>query len=337
MGFGEAHELAALAAPDIAVVGSPMVALTDPPTTNSISREVLTSLSTHNQIATFSSRPAGLTLDDAYRVTPLLRAAFEARGEKITGRKIGFTNREMWKVYSAKAPIWGYVTDHTTKNLRAPSSSFRGAPAGSEPGIQKQSQSSPLDSGSGQEGRPGMTDEIFVAHLADFAEPRIEPEIMFGLKAAPSPGMSETALLDCIEWVSLGYEIVQSIYPGWKFAAADTVAANGVHGALLVGERHAIAQRKAQWLHELATFQAELYRDGELSQRGGGALVLDSPLLALRHLVELLAHDPHNPPLAAGEIITTGTLTLAMPVSAGQTWTTKVSGIPLEEISVRFE
>ncbi len=267
------------------------------PDIKSISREVLTSLSTHNQIPMFSSRPGGLMLDEAYRVTPLLRTAFEARGDKILGRKIGFTNRKMWEVYGAKAPIWGYATDHTTRPLSS-------AP---------------------------------VQRVKDFAEPRIEPEIMFGLKAAPSPGISESALLDCIEWVSLGYEIVQSIYPGWKFAAADTVAANGVHGALLVGERHAIAPRKAEWLRELATFKAELYCDGELSQRGGGSLVLDSPLLALHHLIELLANDPHNPPLAAGEIITTGTLTLAMPVSAGQTWIAKVSGIPLEEISVRFE
>jgi 2-oxo-3-hexenedioate decarboxylase len=65
--------------------------------------------------------------------------------------------------------------------------------------------------------------------------------------------------------------------------------------------------------------------------------VLDSPLLALRHLVELLANDSHNPPLRAGETISTGTLTLAMPVSADENWTTKVSGIPLEEITLRFE
>ena len=64
---------------------------------------------------------------------------------------------------------------------------------------------------------------------------------------------------------------------------------------------------------------------------------LDSPLLALRHLVELLANDPHNPPLRPGEIVSTGTLTLAMPVSAGENWTTTVFGIPLEEISLRFE
>jgi 2-oxo-3-hexenedioate decarboxylase len=149
--------------------------------------------------------------------------------------------------------------------------------------------------------------------------------------------MNEAALLDCIEWVTLGYEIVQSIFPGWKFAAADTVAANGVHGALLIGPRHVIARRKTQWQRELANFGVELFCNGKLSQRGGGALVLDSPLLALRHLVELLANDSHNPPLHAGDLISTGTLTLAMPVSAGETWTTKVAGIPLEEISLYFE
>ena len=65
--------------------------------------------------------------------------------------------------------------------------------------------------------------------------------------------------------------------------------------------------------------------------------MLDSPLLALHHLVELLDNDPYNPPLRAGEIISTGTLTLAMPVNAGETWTTKVHGIPLEDIALRFD
>jgi 2-keto-4-pentenoate hydratase len=52
----------------------------------------------------------------------------------------------------------------------------------------------------------------------------------------------------------------------------------------------------------------------------------------------LLANDPHNPPLRADEVVTTGTLTLAMPVSAGESWTAKASGIPLdEEIGLGFE
>ncbi|HLH94244.1 MAG TPA: hydratase [Xanthobacteraceae bacterium] len=274
-----------------------MTVLTEALDAKAVADEVMAAFTGHDQIPTFSSRPGGLTLRQAYCVTPLLRAAFEGRGEGVTGRKIGFTNREMWKVHGVQAPIWGYTTTQTTREL-------------------------------------AYTRAV---RVKDFAEPRIEPEIMFGMKAAPKPSMSDAALLDCVQWLSLGYEIVQSIFPGWKFTASDTVAANGLHGALVIGTRHPIEPRAKEWLRELAIFQVELYCDGRLSQRGGGALVLDSPILALRHLVELLANDPDNPPLSGAEIISTGTLTLAMPVHAGESWTTKVSGIPLEDITLAFE
>lgn len=261
-----------------------------------IANEVLSSLSSHVQIPTFSSRPHGLTLADAYRVTPLLREAFEARGETITGRKIGFTNRQMWEAFGVEAPVWGYATSRTTLEL----------------------------------------ENVRIMPLNDFSEPRIEPEIMFGLKASPTHAMDDNALLDCVEWIALGYEVVQSIFPEWKFSAADTVAANGVHGALLIGSRQAIAPRRSEWQRELSTFEIELCCDGKLMQRGAGSLVLGSPLRALSHLVGLLANDPHNPPLRAGEIISTGTLTLAMPVKPGERWTAKAAGIPLEQIDIRF-
>jgi hypothetical protein len=139
-----------------------MVALTEALDIKAVANEVVASLASHRQILTFSSRPVGLTLAQAYRVTPLLRAAFEARGEKITGRKIGFTNREMWKVYGVQSPIWGDATNRTTYELASTK----------------------------------------VLPVKDFTEPRIEPEIMFGLKAAPLPGMNEAALLDCRMGVS---------------------------------------------------------------------------------------------------------------------------------------
>jgi len=56
----------------------------------------------------------------------------------------------------------------------------------------------------------------------------------------------------------------------------------------------------------------------------------------LRHLIDILARDQVNPPLAAGEIVTTGTLTRALPVTAGETWTTELTGIGLGGICVRF-
>ena len=105
---------------------------------------------------------------------------------------------------------------------------------------------------------------------------------------------------------------------------------------LLIGTRHAIAARRTEWERELSTFEVELYCDSKLVQRGGGSLVLGNPLRALCHLVELLANDSHNPPLCAGEVISTGTLTIPMPVKPGERWTTKAAGIPLEEITIRF-
>ena len=64
--------------------------------------------------------------------------------------------------------------------------------------------------------------------------------------------------------------------------------------------------------------------------------VLGGPVSALRHLVGILGRDPANPPLAPGEMVTTGTLTRALPVSAGETWATELTGVGLDGISVHF-
>jgi 2-oxo-3-hexenedioate decarboxylase len=168
-----------------------------------IAAEALAALDDARQIAPFSGRYPGLTLDDAYRISARLCALRTARGERVVGRKIGFTNRTIWTEYAVYAPMWGFVFDTTVRDLPPP--------------------------------------RLAAQHpfsLAPFADPRIEPEIMFRLAAAPSPDMDEAALFDCIDWVAQGFEIVQSVFPGWRFAPADTVIVNGLHGALLLAPRH---------------------------------------------------------------------------------------------------
>lgn len=54
--------------------------------------------------------------------------------------------------------------------------------------------------------------------------------------------------------------------------------------------------------------------------RGIGANALDHPALALAFLADILTQQAAFDPLAAGEIITTGTLTKALPINAGETW-----------------
>jgi 2-oxo-3-hexenedioate decarboxylase len=262
-----------------------------------IAKEAVAVLGTGRQVAPFSTSRPDFGLEDAYRVTAAIRAQRETRGERPVGRKIGFTNRTIWPEYNVHAPIWGYVYDRTVHDLPKEGADFS---------------------------------------LNGLAEPRIEPEIVFGLASMPAPGMDEHALLGCVDWVAHGFEIVQSIFPNWTFLAADTVAAYGLHGALWVGARHSIASRPDDWRLELSTFEIDILRNEVVVDHGRAANVLDGPLFALRHLVQLLASDPVNPPLAAGEIVTTGTLTRAFPVTAGEVWTTELSGIPLEGARIRF-
>jgi len=262
-----------------------------------VAAEAFDLLDSGRQVAPFSSRLPRFDLDDAYRVTAAVRQMRETRGEIPLGRKIGFTNRTIWDEYQIGAPMWGYIYNRTVRDL--------------------------ADLGT-------------TVSLAGLVEPRIEPEIIFGLAMAPEPGMDERALLGCIDWVAHGFELVQSIFPQWEFTLPDTVAAYGLHGMLLVGPRHTLVEHGGDWLGNLSTFGIDLTRDGTVIDQGRAANVLGGPLSALRHLVEVLASDPVNPPLAAGEIVTTGTLTRAFPVAPGETWTTELSGIALDGIAIRF-
>ena len=64
--------------------------------------------------------------------------------------------------------------------------------------------------------------------------------------------------------------------------------------------------------------------------------MLDGPVQTLAHLVAVLAKDTLSPPLRAGEIVTTGTLTRALPVLPGERWSTEIEGFDLPGLSVEI-
>jgi 2-keto-4-pentenoate hydratase len=76
--------------------------------------------------------------------------------------------------------------------------------------------------------------------------------------------------------------------------------------------------------------------NGAQQATGGGANVLDSPLLAFAHLAEVLKRQSRFVPVQAGEIVTTGTLTLLLPVAAGATWTATLCGLGVAGLSTTF-
>ena len=169
--------------------------------------------------------------------------------------------------------------------------------------------------------------------LPNVPEPRLEPEIAFGLKYAPQAGMSEAELAGCIDWVSQGFEIVFSPFPGWRFSDADCAAAFGLHGALYLGPKLPLTQ---SIIEQLPRFRIVLEGPGGKRLTGCGADVLEGPLRALGYLLETLATDASAIPVGEGEIVTTGTLTDAVPISTGDRWTTRLDGIDLPGATIAF-
>src|SRR5215471_7366979 len=236
------------------------------------------------EIPPFSDRFVDITPNDGYAAAQALHAHRLAAGWHPVGRKIGFTNRTIWARYGIYEPIWGTVYDRTLIQSR---------------------------------------DDQATVLLAGLVNPRIEPEICFRLKSPPREADDLEQLLASIDSIAHALEIVQSHHPGWRFRLPDCIADNGLHGRLVVGTWFQ-AKQIPDLVERLVDVEVILRKSGAEIDRGVGANVLGSPLLALAHLVQVLSSQPDVRPLSAGEIVTTGVITEIHPVAAGETWTTEI-------------
>jgi len=250
-------------------------------------------------IAPITAEDPNFDVAAGYAVLDEIERRRMAQGWRPVGRKIGFTNRTIWARYGVYLPMWAHVWDRTVHQ----------APQG-----------------------------IAKLSLAPYVQPRIEPEVVFGLAGPVSASVDAPGALESVEWIAPGFEIVQSHFPGWKFAAPDCTAALGLHGALVVGPRVAVTPAdRAGLARRLPLFELTLRRGEAFVERGVGANVLDSPAHALVHLARVLALQPQFTALAAGEIVTTGTITDAWPVAPGETWRSDYGTLGLPGLRVSFE
>ncbi len=242
-----------------------------------------------------TSRFSEIDIGDAYKIARLIHHDRLAEGATVIGRKIGFTNPDMWAKYGVLEPIWAHIYDTTVVYLDKTRSTCR---------------------------------------LNRFAEPKIEPEIILQFKAVPQAGTGIDGVLDAIGWVAHGFEIVQSHFPGWKFQAPDTVADWALHGTLLIGPPQSLTRLGGDVSAALESFELTLSCDDRYVESGKGSNVLGSPLAAMAHLLSVLAKLPDHTPLQAGEIVTTGTITTAHSVQPGETWQSELQGIALPGLTV---
>jgi 2-oxo-3-hexenedioate decarboxylase len=256
-----------------------------------VTGELIDALDQGKVIPSIVERNAHFDWNAAYKVAADIVRVRRARGEKTIGRKIGFTNRNIWAQYGATAPIWAHVYDRTVNFA------VNGCAAVS---------------------------------LQGSVQPRLEPEIAFKLKAPLPPSINNPEnVLEAIEWYAPSFEVVDCHFADWKFGPADSAADFSFHWRLVVGTPCEVRAGDIPALvAQLHDCRITLKNGSAVADRGVGANALGHPLGALAHLAGALARQPQFEPLAAGEIVTTGTLTTAMPIKPGETWTSEYEGLP---------
>lgn len=244
-----------------------------------------------------SARDAGFDLPSAYAVEAELVRLRHASGHATVGRKVGFANKALWRVLKLDTVVWAHMYDDTVRYAEQNAASLS---------------------------------------LAPMCAPKIEPEIVFKLRTPIGENREPAAVLDAVEWLALGFEIIDCVFADWKFQPTDFVAAFGLHAALIVGEPRRLELGMIPSLvDELPQFKVKLLKDGQLIEEGSGRNSLRSPALCLGELASAIERQAGVEPLAAGELVSSGTLTESQRIAPGETWTAVVSGLELPELTLR--
>ena len=244
-----------------------------------------------------SSRDSEFDLSAAYAVEAELVRLRRASGRTTVGRKVGFANKALWRVLRLETLVWAHMYDDTVQYA---------------------------------------DQNIASLSLKHTFRPKIEPEIVFKMKRPANPAeLDPTALLEAVEWLALGFEIIDCVFTAEKFQPADFVADFGFHSALVVGEPRRIEPQMIPTLvDQLARFKVRLLKDGQLVEEGSGRNALRSPAACLSELVSAISRHPSAAPLEAGELVSSGTLTDSQRIAPGETWMAIVDGLDLPDLTL---
>ena len=173
---------------------------------HALARTIADAYARRTHIPTPSSGDARFDLAAAYATEAALVSLRRAGGRRTVGLKVGFANKALWRALKLDTLVWAHMYDDTVRFAT------RGAESLS---------------------------------TASMLAPKIEPEIVFKISEGVDRRPGRAALppadaLASVEWLAVGFEIIDCVYPDWKFQPADFVAAFGLHAALIVGEPHEV-------------------------------------------------------------------------------------------------
>ena len=266
--------------------------------THTLAREMLAAYTTGAVVAPPSTRDPAFDLNAAYAVEAEYAALRRRDGRTTAGLKVGYANKAVWRVLKLDSLVWAHMYDDTVHY------------AGS--------------------GRAEIT-------LPYDRSTKIEPEIVFRLAQPVPAGAAPAVVLQHVDWLAIGFELIDCPYPDWQFKPADFVAGFGLHLALVAGQPLAVGQNAIpELIDRLASFRVRVSKNVEFVEEGSGRNSLRSPALCLAELAAALPRQPGGSPLGAGDLVSTGTLTAGHPVARGETWSVEVEGLPLSSLSVRL-
>ena len=277
-----------------------------------LARELLSAYETGEMVAIPPSARPGFDLNTAYEVEATLKQFREAAGHRSVGRKVGYANKAMWRVLKLETLVWAHMYDDTVHYSDRNSAT------------------------------------LTIAHPRSL---KIEPEIVFGLKqpiiTEGAEGVDAATALASVDWLAVGFEIIDCPFPEWQFQPSDFVASFGLHAALVIGERMQVRPDGiAALVDELPRFKVRMScssrscsassKNGEVVEEGSGRNSLRSPALCLAELSAAIARRFPTQPLSAGEIVSSGTLTAGHPTDRGDLWTVEVEGLSLPPLTLRL-
>ncbi|MGA6952111.1 MAG: hypothetical protein WBY96_14010 [Candidatus Sulfotelmatobacter sp.] len=265
----------------------------------SLARELQSAYETGQMVANPPSERPGFDLNQAYDIEAMLKRSREAGGQKAVGRKVGYANKAMWRVFKLETLVWAHMYEDTVHYS------------------------------------DGNSGAVSIAHPRSL---KVEPEIVFGLKQSLKRETSDAhAALEASDWLALGFEIIDCPFPDWKFQPSDFVASYGLHAALVVGERLQVRPDLiGKLVVELPRFKARVSKSGGFVEEGSGRNSLKSPALCLAELGAAVAKRFPAQPLGAGEIVSSGTLTAGHLTASGDLWTFEVEGLSLPSLTLRL-
>ena len=255
---------------------------------NSLAQQLRAAWNSRSEVPAPSSQSDAFDIAAAYATEAELFRLRLTEGRANAGRKVGFANKGMWRILKLETLVWAHMYDDTVH----------------------------------------VAEGAHQFSLANCHQPRIEPEIVVKLNNSLTAGLPAEAVLSAVEWIALGFEIIDCPFPDWKFQPTDFVAAYGLHRALLVGPQLPLdIAAIPELVKGLAECKIRLLKNENLVEEGAGKNSLRSPALCVAELAG--ATLARGEPLEPGELISTGTLTAAQSISAGETWHAEAVGLPV--------